>query len=323
MLKRTLAAFAVALTLVSGPAQAEPTPIPPPRNVAPAQATDDVNSAFIAWTQNVMAVLERANRASTPFLQMNFDSNDPESARATLRNLSQQAAGARAELAVARSQLDAMTPFAHPNATPEALRMSEILLRDSRASVANLDQLLNDMIAFVSAIERGDQAEINRLMPQIDRGATALMRAQATTLRARQQLLAPTSSAYHTVAGMASMYDGMASVGGANPDLAGLESAAEALRGSIIAERAALFLERSSTRHPNTAVLAELMQTREQFITANERARAILLAAAQEVRAGTYSEQSGLEFLRSLGMLELEYQRISRRQMELHAILAQ
>jgi len=321
MFAKSLMALAVGLMLVAGSASAEPSPALP-RGVAPAE---DGNAAFVAWTQNVMGVLERANRASQPFLQMNFEAESPEAARATLRNIAQQAATARTELARARAELQAMQPFTHRDAPPDSIRMSEILLRDSRSSVDNLDQLLADMIEFVGAIERGDNAEANRLLPNLNRGAVLLMRAQATTLRARQQLLDPATSTYHTVSGMASMYDGMAAIGGSEADLPALESAINSIRASLIAERAALALERITlaNAHPNRAAIADLIQTRDQYAATNEQVMRAMNAAAQDIRSGAYNDEVSLEHLRALGLLELEYQRLAQRQIEIYALLSE
>lgn len=325
MFKKVMTAIAVGLVLVSGSALAEPSPAPTRVETPTPAVAQNADTAFIAWVQQVMAILERANSASAPFLQMNLDAETPETARAMLRSLAQQAGTARAELARARAELDAMRPFSHPAASADMLSISEVLLRDSRSSVANLNQLLGHLIAFIGAIERGDRAEINRLLPELDRGSVLLMRSQATTLRARQQLVEATTSTYHAVGGMASMYDGMAAFGGAEPDLAALESAIAGLRSSIIAQRAALSMERAmlADAHPNRAAIAELLQTREQFADTSDRALSALAQVAQDIRSGAYNEDLALEYLRTLGLIELEYQRLARRQIEIYALLSQ
>lgn len=323
---------ALALTVVVGGAWAEPSPVAPTPAVAPtagpsAQA-QNADAAFIAWAHRVMRALERANVASLPFLQTNYniDPNDAEAALALLRQMSQQGVAARRELAAVRADLESISVFSHPGATADMVRVSNIVLRDSRASVENLDQLISDIIDFVAAIERRDEAEMARLAPRIDRGAVLLIQTQATSLRARQQILPATSSSYHAVGGMAAMYDGMAALMpvDADFDVAQIDAAASALDAALIGQRAGLFLERASVpaSDPNHGLIMQVLDAREDFVRANERARDILRTASREAHAGASTDITRVEHIRVLGELEYEYQSISRRQIELTGRLA-
>ncbi|MGH6951555.1 MAG: hypothetical protein ACREH4_11810, partial [Vitreimonas sp.] len=148
---------------------------------------------------------------------------------------------------------------------------------------------------------------------------------QATTLRARQQLVPAHTSAHHAIAGMAAMYDGMAALLARDEDfdVAAVEAAAAAMDASLIAERAAIALERASLRRsdPTYAVASQVMDTRTAFASANERARNELRAAAQAARAGTSTMRSRDAHVVVLGELEYEYQRLGRQQMDLMAQL--
>jgi hypothetical protein len=324
MLPKIVAGLALALALVSGSAMAEPSPRPAPPVQAQAGNADE---AFLAWVRQVMAELDRAGRATAPFLQMdlNFDENDPEAALAMVRELSRQAVLARAELAVARARLAALPAFAHPNAPADMLRIATLLRRDSSTSLENLDQLLGDMIELGGAVERGDAAEIDRLAPRIERAAVLMIQSQATMLRARQQLFPATTSVHHAIAGMAAMYDGMAALMPSDKDfdVAALDAAVAALDASLMAERAALALERATIRRsdPDYAIAMEIMETRTMFSDVNERARNELRGAAEAARAGASSVASRDQNIVALGQLEQEYQRIARRQIELQARL--
>lgn len=333
MFPRIVASLALALTLAAAPALAEPSPrpnaspIPSPSRPLTGQQQEEVAAAFLAWLQPITVELERAGRAMAPFLQMEFigDEKDPEAALAAVREVSRHAVAGRAELALARERLAAMAPFAHPNAPPEMLRLAAMILRDSRESAVRMDQLLNDMILFAGAVERGDTAEVERLSPQIERSSTLLIQSQATMLRARQQLVPADTSPYHAMGGMVAMYDGLVALlaSDADFDAAAVEAAAVALDASLAAERAAILRERASLRRsdPDYAVAVEVMEARAAFADVNERARNELRTAAQAARAGSSTTRSRDAHVVVLAELEYEYQRIARRQLELHARL--
>lgn len=333
MLSRIVAGLALALTLGAAPALAEPSPRPNPSPIPSlprplsGQQQEAAAAAFLAWIQPIAVELERVGAAMAPFVQVEFigDEKDPEVALAAMREIARHAVAGRAELALARERLAAMAPFAHPNAPPEMLRMAGMILRDAQESAVSMDQLLNDMILFAGAVERGDTREIERLSPQIERSSVLLIQSQATMLRARQQLIPPDTSQYHAVSGMLAMYEGLAALlaSDADFDVAAVEAAAAALDASLAAERAAISRERASLRRsdPDYAAAIEVMDARAAFSDINERARNELRTAAQAARAGNSTMRNRDAHVVALSELEYEYQRIARRQMELYARL--
>lgn len=327
MTKRAAASFLM-LALAPLWAWAEPTPVAPPPPVAtqapasPAQAQDGT-AAFVDWAQRLMGSLERAGQAMMPLLRNNDDYSamSPQEALAALRRLAQQAAQARSQIAVVRDELAAVAPFTHSGATPQQLEMAATLLRDSRTTIANFEVFLGDMIDYVAAIERGDEAAMNRLGPRIERSAVLLVQSQAMMLRGRMPMLPSTSSAYHTVAGMAYMYDGMAALLPDDADfrVADVEAAAAGMDSALIAQRAATFLERASLNRadPNYGVYMQLIEHRERSAGVSERARDRLRMAVSEARAGRSNETNRLNHIQFLGELEYEYQAIARAQLQL------
>ncbi|MBC7767270.1 MAG: hypothetical protein H7124_00635 [Phycisphaerales bacterium] len=325
MVWKIVAAAFLGWSIFAGAALAEPSPV---GSRASETTPANADEAFVTWAQPVMSALERANGASAPLLQSTSNLTgieEPAAALAALRQLSQQARQARSVLSQVGAELESRPPFSHPSATPDMVEMGQILLRDTRSSVASLDQFMSDMIAFAAAAERGDMAAVERLNTRISRGAFVLVGAQATSLRARQRLIPVTSSAHHAVGGMAVMYDGMLALMADDQEfnVGALDAAASALDATLIAQGAALALERVSVRgsDPNYALLSQLMETRARFVRANERARDTLRAAAREGHAGASTEANRMEHIRVLAELEYEYQAISVRQMELYAQL--
>ena len=326
-----IVAGALALLAFCGAASAElsrPAPAPPPRAPA-AQPADDAEAAFAQWLQPVVETLDRAGRATQPFMSIdfNFAENDVEAARAAIREMAQHATAARGELAAARATLDAIGPFSHPRADPQQVEVSVILLRDSRSSIDNMDNLLADMIAFADAVERRDVEAVERISPRVERAALVLIQSQATMLRARQRLVPAASSTYHRVGSMAAMYDGMAALLAAEKDfdVAAVEAAAASLDRSLAADRAAQIVERASVprRDPNYDLAMQIFDARVDFANVCEHARNILAAAVQEAHAGTSTEDTRFAHIDELGRIEYEMQELNRRQVELYARLVQ
>lgn len=316
MLRNLVLAFALVLS---------PTAIAHADVPASSQSAQSADEAFGGWLMPVVGALERAGQATLPFMQIDFNFSDQQAAGVAIRQMASQAATARPALASIRAEIDAMAPFAHPQATGEQVSLSNVILRDSRQTLTNMDNMLADIMAFAEAYQRRDARAMNEVLPRLENSARILIRSQATMIRARQPLAPRSSSQYHAIGGMAAMYEGMATLleSDANFDLPALEAAERNMTASLASERAALAVERAGIPPgPYRPVMVQIMDSKDQFSSVNERARDILRAAIEDARAGRASDTTRLANLEALGHLEYEYQAISRRQIELFGQLS-
>jgi len=292
---------------------------------ATSRSAASAEETFIGWITPVVGTLERAGQAVFPFLQLDFNFADVNAAEAGVRQMASQAGVARQGLATVRAELDAMVPFAHPQATAEQIALSTALLRDSRQTLTNMDNMLVDIIAFGEAFARHDMNAMNQVLPRLENSARVLIRSQATMIRARQPLAPRSSSQYHALGGMAAMYEGMATLleSDANFNLAELEAAEQNMTEALASERAALARERAGIGPgPNRTTMVQLMDSKDEFSCINERARNVLRAAIEDARADRGSDTTRIANLEALGHIEYEYQAIARRQIELFGQLA-
>jgi len=322
MLKR----FVTALVLVLAPMS------PAHADQAPSEAAEmAAYRAFGDWVQRVTTLLEEASRAGDAFNEFNasFDPNrDPRQQMAMLNAVRAHARESRALMARVESDLRAAGTFTAPGAPSELIALANALHGDSITFVRNMDGVLGLMVEAVDAIERNDQPALQRIGPQLIRSAAVLIDGQIVMLRARQQMLPPSESAYHSLGAMTALYEGMSSL--LMPDV---PNRAEALRtasrnaaqwgrsgrAAVTSQRAELTPLSGRERD----LVSRMLDLEDQFYAENDRVVSTLENAARAVQSGTDGPALNQSFMPTLAQIEMRYQQLSQQQIALYQQMVQ
>jgi hypothetical protein len=146
--------------------------------------------------------------------------------------------------------------------------------------------------------------------------------------RGRQRTVPQDESAYHSLGAMVALYEGMSALIMPNVEnrQARVTAAAQSAETWGASGRAALARQRAGLVGfpPNQqTVIDEMFNLEGQFYAANDRVVTLLRAAAQEAAAGASSQQLNSRYTGQIAAIEVEYQRINARQVELYSQLTQ
>jgi hypothetical protein len=286
--------------------------------------------AFALWVQRVMDLLERTsviNDVFNQFVEGADPNEDQEAFLVHARPVRDRAREARQALAQMEAELNGIGPFVAEGAPEEYSVIAETILRDSRTYVQNMDGLLAQVIALVDAMERNDRAQVEAIAPRLLQSVGYLVEGQIVMLRARQQLAAPTDSAFHGLGAMIAMYEGMRAIVMPNVrDRAAvlIEASQSAARWGA-SGRAALARQRadlSQTASREAAIGAQVFDLEEQFYRATDRVIELLESAAQESSRISPSALN-IRYMPRLSEIELRYQQINQQQIDLFAQLTE
>ncbi|HEX9954844.1 MAG TPA: hypothetical protein VGB48_06480 [Allosphingosinicella sp.] len=195
---------AVALSLLL-PGTALAQPASPP---ATAEAATEQFRAIGAWAQQITDALRPLNQAGPGFaaaIQKFSASKSPEEARTGVPEVR----AANQVMRDALKQSDAALSVIEP--LKEGLTRIDVnrVLTDARAQVAAMRELTDDTEAFVSAIERDDQATVVKTAPKLARAGMLMIRGQASTYRARQAMFPPSQSVHQMAGVTIRLYEAM------------------------------------------------------------------------------------------------------------------
>lgn len=300
--------------------------------VQPAAAqTDEGERAFAQWMLRVTNVVERASAVNNQLssLQQSYNPNGSrDSQLASMRSVRAHAIQSRPQLAGFGEELIAIGPFEHPGAPAELVEFSRTMISDTQTYLRNMDEILDAMIVAVNAFENNDRAAFAAVSPRLVRGAALLLEGQIVMFRGRQRTVPQNESAYHSLGAMVSLYEGMSALIMPNVDnrAARVNAAAQSAETWGVSGRAALARQRTGLVGfpPNQqGVIDEMFNLEGQFYAANDRVVALLRAAAQEAAAGASSQQLNSRYTGQIAAIEVEYQRINARQVELYSQLTQ
>jgi hypothetical protein len=183
------------------------------------------------------------------------------------------------------------------------------------------------MIALIDAMASNDEAAVQRVAPRLVRSAGYLVEGQIVTLRARQQIIPTTESAYHSMGAMIAMYEGMRAIVMPNVidrDAALIEAAQSAARWGVSGRAA---LAESVAQLPEVAsrereISAQILTIEEQFYVANDQLIELLEAAATD--AATHDQRYlNLTYMPRVTAIEMRYQELNQQQMTLFAQLTE
>lgn len=295
-----------------------------------AAQTVDGERAFAQWMLRVTNVVERASAVNNELsaLQQSYNANGSRDAQlASMLVVRAHAVQSRPQLAAFGQELDAIGAFEHPNAPADLVQFSRTMIADTQTYLRNMDEVLATMIDAVNAFERNDRAAFNAVAPRLVRGAALLLEGQIVMFRGRQRTVPQGESAYHSLGAMVSLYEGMSALIMPNVENreARVTAAAQSAETWGVSGRAALAQQRAGLvgYPPNQAIIDEMFNLEGQFYAANDRVVALLRAAAQEAASGATALQLNRRYTGQIAAIEVEYQRINARQVELYSQLAQ
>lgn len=296
-----------------------------------AAQTVDGERAFAQWMLRVTDVVERASAVNNELsaLQQSYNANGSRDAQlASMLVVRAHAMQSRPQLAAFGQELDAIGAFEHPNAPADLVQFSRTMIADTQTYLRNMDEVLATMIDAVNAFERNDRAAFNAVAPRLVRGAALLLEGQIVMFRGRQRTVPQSESAYHSLGAMVSLYEGMSALIMPNVENreARVTAAAQSAETWGVSGRAALAQQRAGLvgYPPNQqAIIDEMFNLEGQFYAANDRVVALLRAAAQEAASGATALQLNRRYTGQIAAIEVEYQRINARQVELYSQLAQ
>lgn len=295
-----------------------------------AAQTVDGERAFAQWMLRVTNVVERASAVNNELsaLQQSYNANGSRDAQlASMLVVRAHAVQSRPQLAAFGQELDAIGAFEHPNAPADLVQFSRTMIADTQTYLRNMDEVLATMIDAVNAFERNDRAAFNAVAPRLVRGAALLLEGQIVMFRGRQRTVPQSESAYHSLGAMVSLYEGMSALIMPNVENreARVTAAAQSAETWGVSGRAALAQQRAGLvgYPPNQAIIDEMFNLEGQFYAANDRVVALLRAAAQEAASGATALQLNRRYTGQIAAIEVEYQRINARQVELYSQLAQ
>jgi hypothetical protein len=296
-----------------------------------AAQTDESERAFAQWMLQVTNVVERASAVNNELsaLQQSYNPNGNREAQlAAMRAVRTHAMQSRPQLVGFGEELIAIGPFEHPAAPADLIEFSRAMVTDTQTYLRNMDEILGAMIEAVNAFERNDRAAFDAVAPRLVRGAALLLEGQIVMFRARQRAVPQDESAYHSLGAMVSLYEGMSALIMPSVDnrQARVNAAAQSAETWGVSGRAALARQSAGLVGfpPNQqAIIDEMFNLEGQFYAANDRVVALLRAAAQEAAAGASSQQLNTRYTGQIAAIEVEYQRINARQVELYSQLTQ
>lgn len=295
-----------------------------------AAQTEEGERAFAQWMLRVTNVVERASAVNNELsaLQQSYNANGSRDAQlASMLVVRAHAVQSRPQLAAFGQELDAIGAFEHPNAPADLVQFSRTMIADTQTYLRNMDEVLATMIDAVNAFERNDRAAFNAVAPRLVRGAALLLEGQIVMFRGRQRTVPQGESAYHSLGAMVSLYEGMSALIMPNVENreARVTAAAQSAETWGVSGRAALAQQRAGLvgYPPNQAIIDEMFNLEGQFYAANDRVVALLRAAAQEAASGATALQLNRRYTGQIAAIEVEYQRINARQVELYSQLAQ